>query len=170
MADNRFEFIRGSIKEREATREFESLITGDPELSGNVFYGYPLIKSENGRTSSPDAVVIAPNGQTTAIHICSGSLPENFRERQDDCFMAVDPKLGMQSYMRKGRAMRMTTQTLTFLPDLPESDLTDPDYPVVNRQGLTPYLRACQERNTDDLDLQQVTNAIIATNSETGFW
>ena len=166
------EFVRGSILEQDVTAEFESIITQDPELAaGTVFYGYPLWKPDKDRpTMSPDAVVIAPNGQVTIVHMSPAPLAPNYREHQDDCYNSVYRKLSVNKAMRNRRELRVKLQTISFIPDLPESDLSDPDYPVVNRQELAGFLRDLRQQGADGLSREDVVNAIMLTNSDTGFW
>ena len=164
------EFVRGLIDEKEATTEFENIVTIDPQLaSGKILYGYPTFNTGKGTSISPDAVFIAPNGQVTIIHMAK-DLPEDYQTSQDNCFMAVYRKLGSHSSMRKGRQMRINIQTLSFVPSLPDSDLSDPDYPVVNRGDLARLLSEYRQRDSEGVDGAQVTTVIMATNSDTGFW
>ena len=165
------EFVRGFVKEKDATNELENILTGDPELAaGKILYGYPIFTPMGKPSMSPGAVIVAPNGQVTIIHICQAPLPENHREIQDNCFMAVYRKLGANQSMRNGRNMRVNMQTLSFVPDLPESDLSDEEYPVVNRHDLGRVLREYRQKDSDNVDGEQVATAIMSSNSETGFW
>ena len=164
------EFVRGLVDEQEATTEFENIVTSNPHLaSGKILYGYPTFITGKGTSISPDAVFIAPNGHVTIIHMSQAPLPE-YRERQDHCFNAVYRKLGVNPTMRNKRKMRVNLQTVSFVPDLPESDLSDPDYPVVNRQNLANVLREFRQQGSDGLDQEQVVTSLMASNSETGFW
>ena len=167
----KLEFLRGVTHEQEASVEFENIVTNDPQLSfGNIMYGYPLFTPMDKPSMSPDAVIVAPNGQVTIIHMCQAPLPENYRELQDNCFMAAYSKIGIHRTMRKGRALRVNMQTLSFVPDLPQSDLSDEDYPVVNRTDLARVLREYRQRDSNGVNGNQVTTVLLEINSETGFW
>ena len=167
----KLDFLRGLIDQAEATQEFEDIVTNDPELaSGKIMYGYPLFTPMDQPSMSPDAVIVAPNGQVTIIHMCQAPLPDDHREQQDNCFMAVYRKLGAQRSMRKGRQMRINIQTLSFVPDLADSDLSDENYPVVNRQDLARILREYRQRDSDGVNGEDVVTAIMMSNSVTGFW
>ena len=166
----KIEFVRGSVKQPEATREFEDTLKSAPRIQGKIIYGYPLGQSHKGGMTAPDAVYVAPNGHICIVHMVQGEIPEDFREHQDDLWMAVDRKLRASGEMRNGRKMRVSPQTLTFAPDAPDSNLSDPQYPTVNRAGLAGAIRTFQERGTEGLDGEQVYNTLITTNSDTGFW
>ena len=133
-------------------------------------YGYPLFTPMNKPSMSPDAIIVAPNGQVTIIHMSQAPLPENYREAQDNCFMAIYRKIGTHRTMRQGRALRVNIQTLSFVPDLPESDLSDEDYPVVNRTDLARVLTEYRLRDSNGVNGEQVVTAIMVSNSENGFW
>ena len=167
----KLDFLRGIVNQAEATTEFEAIVTNDADLaSGNIMYGYPLFTPVDQPSMSPDAVIVAPNGQVTIIHMCQAPLPDNYREVQDNCFMAVYRKIGTNRSMMNGRKIRTNIQTLSFVPDLPESDLSDEEYPVVNRQDLPRVLREYRQRDSDGVNGQDVLTAIMVSNSETGFW
>ena len=84
--------------------------------------------------------------------------------------MAVYRKIGTHRTMREHRALRVNMQTLSFVPDLQQSDLSDEDYPVVNRTDLARVLREYRQRDSNGVNGKQVTTVLLATNSETGFW
>lgn len=136
-----------------------------------MIYGYPLGKSHQGGLTTPDAVYLAPNGNVTVVHMVSGAkLPEDYMDIQDDMFLAVDRKLRASPKMMDGRKMRLAPQTITFGPDLPEPNFSDPEYPVTNTQDLVRALRQFQDRSTQSVTMEDVQEAILASNSNTGFW
>lgn len=165
------EFIRGSLKEPQVARLFEEALLQAEDLSGLVIYGYPLGQGHLEGLISPDAVYLAPNGQVTIVHMVSGEeLPRDYTKTQDDMFLAVDRKLRASPKMRNGRDMRIQPQTVTYGPDLTKSDLEDPDYPVANTQDLLQTLRTFQKQDLNYPSMEDVQEAILASNSNTGFW
>ena len=163
-------FLRGAVRKPQAARAFEELVLQAPAVSGEVIYGFPLNGAPGEGIFAVDAVLVSPQGQVTVIDLVETAHPGDYRNRQDQAFTAVDRKLRTQTSLMNRRTPRIQVQTASFGSLVPESDLADPEHPLLNRETLVSTLEGFQANPPEGVTPAEVINVILAINSVSGFW
>ena len=76
-------FIRGANRKTVASRELETALSRIPDVSGDCFFGYPLIATPDGKFSI-DATFVSPTKGIILFDLVEGVDVAEFGERQDD--------------------------------------------------------------------------------------
>ena len=163
-------FLRGAVRKPQAARAFEDLVLQAPAVAGEVIYGFPLNGAPGRGIFAVDAVLVSPQGQVTVIDLVETAHPGDYRNRQDQAFTAVDRKLRAQTSLMNRRTPMVQVQTASFAPLVPISDLADPEHPLLNRETLVSALEGFQADPPEGVTQAQVLDAILYTNSDSGFW
>ena len=163
-------FLRGAVRKPQAARGFEDLVLQAPAITGEVIYGFPLNGTPGEGIFTVDAVLVSPQGQVTVIDFVETAHPGDYRNRQDQAFTAVDRKLRAQTSLMNRRTPRVQVQTASFAPGIAESDLADPEHPLLNRETLVSALEGFQANPPEGVTQAQVLDAILYVNSDSGFW
>ena len=125
------------------------------KLTGTLLTGYPV---------GIDAVLVSDKGQVTVIDLVQGPNPSNYRERQDQAFVAVDRLLRMNPRFTTGRTLRITVQTVTMATGILQPRLDDQEHPLANTATIVRALQDFQNTLTpkgDGMDHDSVLNQIM---------
>lgn len=146
--------INGHARLPEATAALRQLCLRS-ELTGTLLTGYPV---------GVDAVLVSNKGQVTVIDLVQGPDPGDYRERQDQAFVAVDRLLRMNPRFMAGRTSRITIQTITMATGVLRPDLNDQEHPLANTATIVRALQGFQDTlapEGDGIDHDSVLDRII---------
>lgn len=117
----------------EALRETE-------EVTGQLFVGYPIISSPDGRQSI-DAVFVSPSIGLVVIDLIEGSELHGHQERQDDMATRLESKLLGHRDLVSRRKLRVPVLAMSYAPKLRTSEMpNDPEYPVATASTVVQQL------------------------------
>ena len=158
----------GSIKKPGAARMLRELLDGSEEITGRLIFGWPVGPNLPGQKGAfiCDAVLVSDQGQVTVIDLAEDAvpgLPDNYRGRQDHAYNIVRGLLTGRTGLVKGRTPKVLPQTVTFAPEAVQIDPGHPETPLVDRSGLVGKVLEFQARPPEDVDPQEVVNAVIET-------
>jgi len=153
--------VRGTNDKPEASR---SLIEAFGELAGfggQLFVGYPVIGSAEGRHPI-DAVYVSPRHGVVVFDLVEGRDLGSYQDRQDDAATRLQQRLlGYKDLVRR-RELQTLITPVTYVPALAREPAADPDYPVTDAAHLQSALDAISWGNASD-DLYQRTLSAIQT-------
>jgi len=110
------------------------------EFHGNVFTGYPLIATPDGKYSI-DATLISPTKGIIIFDLIEGSSTHGYEERQDDLANKIEARLKLHRELLKGRQLQVPLSVLSFAPGVSNIDTMAADgYPLANEQNLAVIL------------------------------
>jgi superfamily I DNA and RNA helicase len=115
---------------------FSELTDGDGEL----FVGYPIISSPDGRYPI-DAVWVSPSKGIVVFDLVEGADASEFEDRQDDLANKLEARLKTHKELMNRRDLMVPIHTISFAPGIPLSDhSTDSIYTLVNSDNIKPGL------------------------------
>ena len=114
--------VRGTNNKPVSSQELLRLIRGERDLSGNLFVGYPIIGTSEGRHPI-DALLVSPDKGIVIFDLIEGSDPGDYEGRQDDSANKLEARLKVHRELMRRRDLLVPIYTVSFAPGL--SDLRD---------------------------------------------
>lgn len=153
--------VRGTNDKPEASR---SLIEAFGELDGfggQLFVGYPVLGSAEGRYPI-DAVYVSPKHGVVVFDLVEGRDLGDYQDRQDDAATRLQQRLLAYKDLVRRRQLLTLITCVTYVPALIREPAADPDYPVTDAAHLRSALDAISWDEASD-DLFQRTLSAIQT-------
>ena len=133
--------IRGTNDKPATSGELASAMAGCSDFSGQLFIGYPIVSTPEGRHRI-DALLVSPDLGLVVFDLVEGTVPGDYRSRQDDSANKLEARLKTHRALMRRRDLRVPIHTLSFAPAVREPDVgADPDYPLADRGTLPHALR-----------------------------
>lgn len=133
----RLNVTRGANKKPVATDALVQALQQLQNIQGEVFIGYPLIATPDGKYSI-DATLLSPSKGIVLFDLIEGSEVGVYAERQDDLANKIEARLKLHRDLVKGRELLVPLSVITFAPGVPNLDARAIDgYPLVNDDSLT---------------------------------
>lgn len=131
---------RGVNKKPVATDALEQSLKALQGVPGEVFTGYPLIVTPDGKYSI-DAILVSPSKGIVLFDLIEGADVEGYKERQDDLANKIEARLKLHRELVKGRQLYVPLSVMSFAPGIAKVEaVVVEDYPLVNEQGLAAAL------------------------------
>lgn len=116
-------------------------MSGEPFLSGELFIGYPIIRTSNGGYTI-DALLISSETGIVVFDLIEGpTVDEDYRHRQDDSANKLEAHLKSHPELMNRRRLLIPIHTLSFAPAVTAATIGGDDYPIANDTNLTDRLR-----------------------------
>lgn len=129
-------FTRGANGKPAATQALEDALASIEGLSGECFFGYPLIATPEGKYFL-DATLVSPEKGIVLVDLVEGMDIGDYTSRQDDLANKIDAKLRLHKELVRGRKLIPELRVITFAPALADADrLAQPGYPLANEANL----------------------------------
>jgi len=130
------------------------------ELPGNLFIGYPLIATPNGKYSI-DATLVSPVKGIILFDFIEDSNVGEYGERQDDLANKIEAKLKLYPELLKRRELQVPLSVLSFAPGITNIKAIARDgYPLANEQNFADVLSKINWNSGND-DLYRKTLSAI---------
>ena len=138
---------QGTNNKPVASNELVKLFSALKNENGELFIGYPVIASPDGRYPI-DAVWVSPNRGLIIFDLVQGD-PSGFQDRQDDLANKLEARLKTHKELMDRRDLVVKIHTISFAPGL---SLTSPvgedsTYSLVNEETLSSELRNFEWHN-----------------------
>lgn len=106
-------------------------------LDGELFIGYPLIATPEGKYSI-DATLISPSKGIVLFDLIEGTNTDGYQERQDDLANKIHSKLMLHRELLKQRQLVVPIYVASFVPGISklENLENDDDYPIANDKNI----------------------------------
>ena len=151
--------VRGTTQKPVSSAELARLLSSVPDLSGQLFIGYPILGTSTG--SYPiDALLVSEDGGVVIFDLVEGTDTSDYQERQDDSYNKLEAKLKVYPQLMDRRNLRVPIETITFAPGIPTLPLNGDGYRIANGQTIVDEIRQLQVRNLED-DLYRLTLSAI---------
>jgi superfamily I DNA and RNA helicase len=158
-------FIRGDNAKPVATQLLREALSKLKGISGECFFGYPLIATSEGKYAI-DATLVSPEKGVVIFDLVEGSELGDYAARQDDLANKLEAKLRMHKELVKGRQLLPPIQAVTFAPAInnPQA-ITQNEYPVANVDSLATVLSGFQWQGASEALYQRTLSAIESLSS-----
>lgn len=129
-------------------------------IQGEVFTGYPLIATPDGKYSI-DATIVSPTKGIVLFDLVEGADVGRYTERQDDLANKIEARLKLHRELVRGRQLVVPLSVISFAPSVNNVDgVVSEGYPLVNEHGLEEALEDIEWTEGDD-DLYRMTLSAI---------
>jgi superfamily I DNA and RNA helicase len=151
--------VRGTNNKPVSSRELVRLFMGNPDLSGHLFVGYPIIGTSEGRHPI-DALLISADKGIIIFDLVEGADPGDYELRQDDSANKLDARLKTHRELMRRRDLLIPIRTISFAPGLRElTKYLKDGYPLANRDTL---IQALEDFEWNDSDGNVYKSALSA--------
>lgn len=143
---------RGINKKPVSSGLLEQSLGKLPNVSGEVFTGYPLIATPDGKYSI-DATLVSPSKGIVLFDLIEGPGVGEYTERQDDLANKIEARLKLHRELVKGRQLVVPLSVISFAPGIANVETVAVEgYPLINEHGLAAVLDGLNwPESTDDL-------------------
>ena len=156
----RLNITRGVNKKPVATDALEQSLDILRDLQGDVFTGYPLIATPDGKYSI-DATLVSPSKGIVLFDLIEGPDVGEYAERQDDLANKIEARLKLHRELVKGRQLLVPLSVISFAPGINNIEaVAVENYPLVNEHGLAAALNELNWVNGNN-DLYRMTLSAI---------
>lgn len=165
MSKNLLNITRGLNKKPVATEALQESIQKVFGLTGELFYGYPLIATPDGKYSI-DATLVSPEKGLVLFDLVEGTVIDDYATRQDDVANKIEARLKLHRELVAGRKLKVPLSVITFAPAITNvAQLSQPGYPLANEGNLEKILADCIWPDVDEPTLAMTLSAIESLSS-----
>lgn len=149
---NQLNFTRGANGKPVVSQELETALSETDGLSGECFFGYPLIATPEGKYFL-DATVVTLEKGIILFDLVEGTDVGDYGARQDDLANKIEAKLKLHKDLVKGRSLIPPLQVVTFAPAVGDITRTATDgYPIANANNLKDVVNGLSwDESSEDL-------------------
>jgi superfamily I DNA and RNA helicase len=132
--------IQGTNNKPVSSRALVSSFSALNNENGELFIGYPIVASPDGRYPI-DAVWVSPNRGLIIFDLVEGLDPSGFEARQDDLANKLEARLKTHKELMNRRALVVPIHTISFAPGVQLTDhLTDSTCDLISSDRLSEKL------------------------------
>ena len=151
--------VRGTTQKPVSSRELARLLASVPNLSGQLFIGYPILGTSAG--SYPiDALLISEDGGVVIFDLVEGPDAGDYKGRQDDSYNKLEAKLKVYPQLMDRRNLRVPMETISFAPGVPNLPQNGDGYRIVNSHTIVDSVRLLQEEKVEHELFRSTLSAI----------
>ncbi|KIE41874.1 DEAD/DEAH box helicase [Geobacter anodireducens] len=156
----RLTITRGVNKKPVTTDVLEQSLEVLQDIQGEVFTGYPLVATPDGKYSI-DATLVSPSKGIVLFDLIEGPGVGDYAERQDDLANKIEARLKLHRELVKGRQLVVPLSVISFAPGIANVEAAAVEgYPLVNEHGLAAALNEMNWLESND-DLYRMTLSAI---------
>ena len=153
------DIIRGTNKKPVASDALANFFESNDELKGQIFLGYPIIGTSEGRFAI-DAMWLTAKKGIIVFDLVEGLNIGEFQNRQDESANFLEAKLRAHRELISGRKLLVPIHTITFAPAISHGE-TDDVYLVSNEKNLIDVVEQIDDWHTDESDIFEKTLSAI---------
>lgn len=143
------DIVRGTNDKPVSSKELAKLLSQSDELSGQLFIGYPIINTPDGRHRI-DAVLISQDKGIIIFDLIDGKDTYGYGDRQDDSYNRLEARLKTSGQLTLRRKLRIPIHIVTFAPGVSKvpKDAED-DYLIANSANIVAVIKDFHWDNQD---------------------
>lgn len=164
-------FIRGVNNKPNASRILEEALSKISGLTGECFFGFPLLATPEGKYAI-DAILVSPQKGVILFDLVEGTRVDNLHDyasRQDDLANKMEAKLKTHRDLVKGRQLIPPLQVITFAPAISTintlKSYSRQGYPLTNANLLVEALNEFEWSDADDKVYRTTLSAVESMSS-----
>lgn len=159
-------FTRGINRKPVASKALQEALEKIASLTGQCFFGYPLVATPEGRFSV-DATLVSPEKGVVLFDLVEGStVGEDYAQRQDDIANKVSAKLRLHRDLVSGRRLLAEPQVVTFAPGIDVANRVALEgYPLVSEETLANVIENIEWRDASEEVYRRTLSAIESLSS-----
>jgi superfamily I DNA and RNA helicase len=132
--------IWGSAQEKPiSSRSLAEEISTDPNTTGYLYIGYPVIAAPTGPVKL-DALLVSPERGLVAFDLVEGTDIGEFQSRQDEIASMLEVRLKPHAGLKSGRSLRFDVNVITYAGAKLLLPPTQPPYFFANRANILTVL------------------------------
>ncbi len=151
--------VRGTTQKPASSRALADLLSSAPDLSGQLFIGYPIIGTSTG--SFPiDALLISEDRGIVIFDLIEGTDSGQYKQRQDDSYNMLEAKLKVYPQLMERRSLRVPMETISFAPGVTSLPENGDGYQIANAHTIVDTIRHLQGIKLEDNLFRSTLSAI----------
>lgn len=130
------DIVRGTSQKPVSSGALVEIVSQQTALSGQLFIGYPMISTSEGRLLI-DALLVSADVGVVVFDLIEGRETGDYGARQDDSANKLEARLKVHQELMRRRDLMVPIHTISFAPALsnPDSHRRD-EYPLANASSL----------------------------------
>ena len=154
--------VRGTNNKPASSQELVQSFARQPDWSGELFIGFPIISTPEGRKPI-DALWISPDKGLVIFDLIEGTEPGPYQDRQDDLANKLESRLRTHRELMRRRKLIVPIQTISFAPGAHPLDPPNADgYLLADCDSLAELILPLEEANHEfDADVYKKTLSAI---------
>lgn len=166
MNPEKLNFTRGINKKPVSSQALQDNLEQIDKLTGEVFTGYPLIATPEGKYSV-DATLISPTKGLIFFDLIEGTDIGNYADRQDDIATKIEAKLKLHRELVERRQLLVPVNVVTFAPGVMNLEkVAIEGYPfLANENNLDSVLSTIEWSMSNDDIYRMALSAIESLSS-----
>ncbi len=158
-------FIHGTNAKPAATQLLKEALSELKDISGECFFGYPLIATPEGKYAI-DATLVSLEKGVVIFDLVEGSDLGDYAARQDDLANKLEARLRMHKELVKGRQLLPPVQVVTFAPGIKDpTAIAQNGYLIANMDSLSAVLKDFRWQDASTELYQRTLSAIESLSS-----
>lgn len=141
------EIVEGASHKPASTGELVKILRDRPELSGQLFTGYPIVATSEGPYAI-DALMVSEERGIVVFDLIEGTDEGDYGSRQDDSANLIEARLRLHRELMEGRELRIPIHTISFAPGISKLP-TEGNYPIASIENVVDGLQAFVWNNPD---------------------
>lgn len=144
-----------------ASNILKDILKKMPSIQGELFTGYPLIATPEGKFSI-DATLISPSKGVVLFDLVEGTNVGDYAERQDELANKIHAKLMLHRDLVKKRNLIIPISVISFAPAITNlDDITNGDYLIANEKNIANLLDELDSWKDEDHSLYEKVLSVI---------
>ena len=133
------EIVEGSSRKPASSDELVKLLRNEPDLSGQLFIGYPIVATSGG-AHPIDALLVSEDRGIVVFDLIEGSDVGDYSSRQDDSANLIEARLRLHRELLNGRNLRIPIHTISFAPRVINPKV-EANHPIASRETVVGKLQ-----------------------------
>ncbi len=152
--------VRGTNKKPASSQKLVDFFEYHSNLQGELFIGYPIISSPEGRYPI-DALWLSPAKGIVLFDLIEGMDPRGYKNRQDDFANKLESRLKAHRELMRRRHLVIPIHTITFAPGVYQLDDRENEYLLANSNSLPNKIGEIEEWTEKDEDVYRTALSAI---------
>ena len=133
------EIVEGTSQKPASSDELVKLLRNEPDLSGQLFIGYPIVATSEG-AHPIDALLVSEERGIVVFDLIEGSDAGDYSSRQDDSANLIEARLRLHRELLNGRNLRIPIYTISFAPRVINPEV-EANHPIASRETVVGILQ-----------------------------